>query len=352
MIHQTKVKKWVVLSALVAGAVGCGPGKYLTEAPKRNLEPEYQAGGVGQVPNPSSEPWTVQALQLKQVWQQYPGAKTTRVMVIGTGIDYTHPELADSVEVRSQGGKSKIGYDFVENADRAFDLDGADTRVAGVIGAAHDGRGVSGILSQVSMIPVRYIDAEGGGSSAGLVRALRMVAQVKPTVAFLRLVNLPGSWGLGQALPEALDQIAKAGIPLVVAAGQSAKDIGALANGAVLKNFMGRPGIVIVTSIDENDQRPWITNFSGQFVHTTAPGKAVWTTERGGGLTQATGTDIAAAHVASAIALAYTHHGNQINLASVTRALVDARSSDAIPGLRPFVLGGNKLNVLKYVASF
>ena len=48
--------------------------------------------------------------------------------VIDTGIDYTHPDLAQNVN-------KNLGKDFVNNDDDAYDDQGHGTHVAGTIAA-------------------------------------------------------------------------------------------------------------------------------------------------------------------------------------------------------------------------
>ncbi|UCC69260.1 MAG: S8 family serine peptidase, partial [Armatimonadota bacterium] len=94
-------------------------------------------GGLGTLFNPSTEvlPWGIERIGAPQVWLGTAGAPPNvgtgiAVGIIDTGIDYTHPDLADNYV---------LGYDFVNNDWDPLDDNGHGTHVAGTIAALDDG---------------------------------------------------------------------------------------------------------------------------------------------------------------------------------------------------------------------
>ena len=79
----------------------------------------------------------------------------------------------------------------------------------------------------------------------------------------------------------------------------------------VRKIFTGYDNIIIVTSVDKKRSKTIFSNYSYQFVHTTAPGAKVLTTAPDNKYREVSSTSVAAAHVAAAIAYAISEYGGE-----------------------------------------
>ncbi|MEZ0394546.1 MAG: S8 family serine peptidase [Desulfurococcaceae archaeon] len=224
--------------------------------PRVTLMPPYRAGG---------------AVALRDVYgvSKYTGAGV-RVAVVDTGIDYTHPDLSEAVEalasfvVSSDGGGPLVwivGINGTLSAAREFDeyvklrvgcyawLDenGHGTHVAGIIagsGKLSAGR-YAGLAPGAKLWVVKVLDAQGTGSVAALVKALRWLADKPVDVVNLALgLTAPPP----EELREAVELLASRGKVVVAAAGNSGT-IGAV-------EYPARyPSVVAVAAVDARGER-------------------------------------------------------------------------------------------------
>ena len=109
--------------------------------------------------------------------------------------------------------------------------------------------------------------------------------------------------------------------------------------------------VFIVTSIDRENRKDALANYSPRFVHTAAPGVDILTTAPGGGYERVKGTTLAAAHVAGALALAISKHGNSRSYADYYKILISSEGGNDIPGFEHLTIGRNSLNVVKFLAA-
>src|SRR5206468_1249597 len=100
----------------------------------------------------------------------------------------------------------------------------------GTIGAAgNNGIGVIGVSWNVRLMPCKFLDAHGSGTTAGAVACLNYVARMKDRGVGIVATN--NSWGGGdfsQALFDAIDSHRQRGFLFVAAAGNCATDDKAL----------------------------------------------------------------------------------------------------------------------------
>lgn len=151
--------------------------------------------------------WAVAALGLEGVWARSQGEGVT-VAVLDTGVDASHPDLA---------GNLVEGVNLVETGQPPNDDFGHGTHVAGIVGAALDGRGVVGVAPKAKVLPIRVLGVEGG-TTAALIQGLDLARSRGATV-----VNL--SLGSPQASRIEADEMARAvsrGMVVVAAAGNEA----------------------------------------------------------------------------------------------------------------------------------
>jgi subtilisin family serine protease len=166
------------------------------------LTPEG-AGGAG-LPGQ----WAVGALGLEAVWARTQG-KDIKVAVLDTGVDAGHPDLAGNLE---------SGLNLIEGGGLPPTDDfGHGTHVAGIVGAALNGRGVVGVAPACRILPIRVLGVEGG-TTAALIEGLDAARRRGAHIANLSL-------GSAQISRIEADEMARAvgqGMIVVAAAGNEA----------------------------------------------------------------------------------------------------------------------------------
>ena len=178
------------------------------------------------------------------------------------------------------------GYDFVNGDADPADDNGHGTAVAGIAAAAGDNHiGVAGYCWRCGVMPLKVLDADGGGFASDVARAV-----VWATDQGARVINA----SLGGPVEDAS----------LVAAAQYAQSRGALlvaAAGNDSSSQLDYPAALpAVVSVGASNQADALYSFSNQGAAVAAPGENT-TTARGGGYQQFLGTS-SAAPVVSGIA--------------------------------------------------
>jgi subtilisin family serine protease len=274
-------------------------------------------------------------------WSQAKGSRDVVVAVIDTGILPNHPDIKGS-------GNVLAGYNFISSAarkgnnvegpepnstdfgdecpeKRLFQATWHGTHVAGTVGAAspNNDQGITGVNWSVSVLPIRTM-GRCGGSIADIASAINWAAGVPvPGVPQNErradIINL--SLGLrGMTcqreqigfLIDALDAARKAGVVVVVAAGNHRIDIKDMAPAAC-------PGVISVAASDLRGHLTPYSNYGN--VTLMAPGgdldrdddndnrpDGVWSLvapsdKYPSGVAAMEGTSMAAPHVSASIAL-------------------------------------------------
>ena len=170
-----------------------------------------------------------------EAWGVTTGDPGVAVAVIDTGIDYNHPDLAanvwlnpgetcagcrsDRVDNDGNGYVDDVrGWDFANEDADPFDDHGHGTHVAGTIGASGDnGIGVAGVNWAVRLMPLKFLGADGSGTSADAIRALLYAVDEGAVVSN----NSYGGDGFSQAFADAIADADAHGSLFVAAAGNS-----------------------------------------------------------------------------------------------------------------------------------
>ncbi|WP_088893708.1 S8 family peptidase [Leptolyngbya ohadii] len=225
--------------------------------------------------------------------------KDVIVAVLDTGVDYRHPDLVSNLwrnpgEIPTNGIDDDRngfiddvnGWDFVSQDNDPSDSDGHGTAVAGIIAASPLSRS-PGIASGAKILPVRVLsDNEESGDSNSVADGIRYAIRSGAKVINMSLSSSPG-FSLFQSLPEnmaALREAQKAGVTVVMAAGNDREDFGALR--PIEPGYAALQGLgIAVGAIDRNFQLADFSNPAGNrpFPFLVAPGVDLFATDRGGG---------------------------------------------------------------------
>lgn len=250
--------------------------------------------------NPESlrEQWAIKKVQAEAAWAKAGnrGSKQVVVAVIDTGVDSSHKDLAPNMV---------SGYDFAGGDSDPMDETSAQnpghgTHCAGIIGAAGvvEG-GIIGLAPDVSLMPIRFLDKNGGGDLNNGIKSIDFAIEKKVDI-------ISASWGAAisraQAKPliEAVERAEKAGIVFVVAASNDGK------NNDTFEVYPAKAGLsntIAVAASNSGDGKPQWSNFGRSTVDVAAPGDAIMSTLPGNKYNNLSGTSMATPLVAGLVAL-------------------------------------------------
>lgn len=324
-------------STLLAGKTGASDGNWPYLIPA--------SGSPEPVPNPSPTPTPIDSIQPDPPWgldridqrslplnNTYAAPSTgegVTVYVVDTGIRTTHQEFA---------GRVVSGYDFVDNDNDPTDCDGHGTHVAGTsVGSTY------GVAKAAKVSGIRVLNCFGSGYTSDVIAGLNWVRNNHATVGAggPGVVNMSlGGLGYSKGMDDAVKALVTAGVPVVVAAGNSNDDA----------SFYSPAGIeeaITVGATTSTDARASYSNF-GSVVDIFAPGSGVisaWYTSNTASATLS-GTSMASPHVAGAAAL-YLGLNPNATPAQVANALSTTATTNVISSP-----GTGSPNRLLYVSDF
>ena len=159
-------------------------------------------------------PWGIKRVNASGAWAVTKG-KGVKVGVVDTGIDYDHPDLKANVA----GGWSAIDK---ENPGNYKDDNGHGTHVSGTIAALDDKTGVVGVAPEAALYGVKVLDGQGSGTFSDVIAGMEWTVTNKMQAVNMSLGASQGN----EALKAAVEAMAKAGVVLVAAAGNSGGAVG------------------------------------------------------------------------------------------------------------------------------
>lgn len=241
--------------------------------------------------------WALAKVGADKAWK-LAGNKGNRkviVAVIDTGVDYRHESLRPNMV---------DGYDFLDNDNDPFDVTGQNpghgTHCAGVIGATGlvDG-GIIGINPEVSIMPIRFLGANGGGDLMAGIRSIDYAIEKGAKV-------ISASWGAAvprsqaQALIEAVERADKAGVTFVVAAANDGKSNDRT---EVFPANANTPNMISVAASNPNDAKPSWSNYGKHSVDISSPGENIMSTLPSNRYGNLSGTSMATPLIAGVVGL-------------------------------------------------
>ncbi|MFJ6712708.1 S8 family serine peptidase [Streptomyces sp. NPDC091265] len=282
---------------------------------------------------------SVPQINAPQAWAAGYDGKGSKVAVLDTGIDATHPDVKDRIlESRS----------FVPGQE-VDDKNGHGTHVASTIagsGAASDGLN-KGVAPAADLIIGKVLSDEGSGADSGIIEAMEWAKAEGADVVSMSLGSSIPDDG-SDPMSQAVDTLSADGGPLFVIAAGNAYGAGTI----------GAPGsadkALTIAAVDKQDNRADfssmgpLTRSYGLKPDLSAPGvdiNAAASQSVPGieGMYQSmSGTSMATPHVAGAAAIMKQRHpdwsGQRIKDALMT-------SSKELPDYTPYEQGSGRLDV-------
>jgi len=283
-----------------------------------------------------------------EAWKTETGSKDIIVAVIDTGVDYRNPDLKDNIytnlaELNGQPGVDDDGngyiddihgYDIVKKDADPTDVYGHGTHVAGTIGAsANNGAGIVGVAWNVSILPIRFLDDNGGGNLADAIKCIDYATKMKVHI----MNNSWGGGGYSQAMYDSIVAAKNAGILFLAAAGNNGADND---RNAFYPAGYQVDNVMAVAAISPTGNLANFSNYGKTTVHIAAPGVNVLShTMRG--LQSWSGTSMATPHVAGIAALMLSHDRNLTYMDLKTRLMA---TSVPLAGLKNRIVTGGLAN--------
>ncbi len=252
-----------------------------------------------------------------RAWELTTGSRQVKVAVIDTGVDYNHPDLKGNVWINEKelNGKPSVdddgngfvddihGYNFAVNTADPMDGHGHGTHCSGTIGALHDnGVGVAGVMSEVTIVPVKFLDDNGSGTLEAAVRAIDYATELNVDL----MSNSWGGGGKSQALEDAIRRASDKGIIFTAAAGNSSSDNDKAPSYPASYDV---PNVVSVAALTAQNDLASFSSYGKNSVHIAAPGQNILSTVKGGGYEVMSGTSMATPHVSGVLGLLLAKEG-------------------------------------------
>ncbi|MFI6447496.1 S8 family peptidase [Kitasatospora sp. NPDC050543] len=269
------------------------------------------------------------------------------VAVLDSGVDDTHPDLRAAVDPKSSASCVDGRPDARAGAwrpDQGVSESGHGTHVAGIVGAARDGHGVSGVAPGVRIAAVRLLGPLGQYYAENIVCGMLWAAGHGAKAINNSYFADPWKYNCPEdhdqaaittAVGRAVEYAQRRGAVVVASAGNDGQDLGAprtderspndRSSGPAQTRYVGTecvrlpgelPGVVTVTALDRDGQPSGYSNFGRGRISLAAPGGspdggpqgAIVSDWPDGQYAALAGTSMAAAHVTGAVAVAAAQH--------------------------------------------
>ncbi|MEU6315393.1 S8 family serine peptidase [Streptomyces sp. NPDC047014] len=342
-----------------------GATQRLSEADAAKAAARAQEGQEPLEPNQ----WDLRTIKADQAHRIDDGSPNVTVGIIDTGVDDTHPDLAPNFS-KGQSANCVGGVaDTTEGAWRPY-ADGSDhgTHVAGTIGAARNGLGISGVAPGVKIAAIKVSEPGSGlfyteAVVCGFMFAAEKGIEVTNNSYYVDpwLFNCKSDEdqkALVEAIGRATKYAERKGTLHVASAGNSDQDLAAptledttspndttpVTRTVDTKDCLDLPrqlpGVVTVSATGDKGLRSYYSNYGIGIVDVAAPGGDKWqvpatpdangrilSTVPGGGYGYKQGTSMASPHVAGVAALLKSAHPSASP--SQLRAMLKAQATKA-----------------------
>ncbi|HEY9897827.1 MAG TPA: S8 family serine peptidase [Pantanalinema sp.] len=214
--------------------------------------------------------WGLDSIHAPEAWDRGYTGRGVRVAVLDTGVDDQNPDLAPNLDRRRSTS-------FVGEEPTFVDYNGHGSHVAGIIAAARNGYGVTGVAPAASIIAVKVMGADGWGDDFGILQGIKYAADQGAQVINMSLTSLGEDRPTIKAYRHAARYAKKKGSIIVAAVGNggmSGKDI----DPALLPAELD--GVIAVSAVGPQNQQDFdafalYSNYGRNLVDIAAPGGGI-----------------------------------------------------------------------------
>ena len=310
-------------------------------------------------------------ISAENAWEITTGDEEVIVAVIDTGVDISHPDLAENIFTNMResmyedqyyygknydnDGNGYIddvhGWDFstyenpINNGDNAVydgtiindkNVDSHGTHIAGIIAAGINGIGIQGVAPNVTILPIKFMNGDEGT----VFNAIKSIEYAEMMGA--AVVNC--SWGSQSYSQFLYNYINNSEMLFVCAAGN---------DGVNAQEFPEYPAMYEldnIISVGATDETGGLATFSnyGQGVNIAAPGKNIYSTLPENTYGYMDGTSMAAPFVTGAAALLLSNSGG-MHPYEIKRRIMETKSTQS--SLKEKIDSGGILNVNKLLSA-
>lgn len=208
------------------------------------------------------------------------------IAVLDSGVDVNHPDLK---------GNLLAGINLDPTSKSYADNFGHGTMITGILAAkGNNGIGVSGVLWNAKVLPIKVLDRYGRTDVDLLARGIRVAVDRKAKVVLMSVSNMSPS----KTLEDAVNYAESKGVVLVAASGNEASRVAYPA---------AYPTVIAVGAVNEQNVPIYQSNY-GNELKIMAPGWGIYTTKMGSSYGSVKGTSAAAPQVAAAAAMILAEH--------------------------------------------
>ena len=242
-------------------------------------EPNYLVYALETPNDPNyTAQWGLEKINISEAYDIEKGDSNIIIAILDTGVDWNHTELSSRIwdngdeteDGNDTDGNGYIddmrGWDYVNNDNNPTDDHGHGTHCSGIAAAdTNNSVGISGVCWNCTIMPVKCLDAGGGGSYSDVALAIEYAANNSAHIISMSL----GSSSDSNLVKDAVNYAYSQGIVVIAAAGNNYDD--------TLHYPAAYDNAIAVTATTTSDSKSSFSTY-GYWTDIAAPGSDIYST--------------------------------------------------------------------------